>query len=123
VTDVRRFDVAGANRELDRLRELLPAMREAREGLIDASERITDAVATDGGGVEGSAWFRHQATLKAGLVELAERGIILRDATTGLVDFPAERDGEPVFLCWRLGEEEVAFFHGERGGFRSRRPL
>jgi hypothetical protein len=119
----RRFDVADANAELERLRELLPGIRDARAGLIDASERITEAVATDGGGVEGSAWFRHQTALKAGLTELADRGIILRDAMTGLVDFPSELDGEPVFLCWRLGEGDVAYYHGEHGGFRSRRAL
>jgi hypothetical protein len=38
------------------------------------------------------------------------------------VDFPAERDGERVFLCWKLGEETVAFFHGEHGGYANRRP-
>lgn len=119
----RRFTVDEATAELARLRELLPTIRDARAGLIDASERITEAVGTDGGGVEGSDWFRHQSTLKAGLAELAEQGIILRDTQTGLVDFPAERDGEVVFLCWRLGERDVAYYHGEHGGFRSRKPL
>ena len=119
----RRFTVAEANAELPALRRILPAIQAARAGLIDASERITDAVASDGGGVAGSDWFRHQQTLRDGLEDLARRGIVLRDTATGLVDFPAEHDGEEVYLCWRLGEDDVAYFHGEYGGYRSRRPL
>jgi len=119
----RRFTVEEANAELPALREILPAIQAARAGLIDASARITDAVASDGGGVAGSDWFAHQQALRDGLEELARRGIVLRDTQTGLVDFPAEHDGEPVYLCWRMGEGDVGYYHGEHGGYRSRRPL
>jgi hypothetical protein len=119
----RLFTPAEANAELEELRSRLPRLREARLGLIATSERITEAVASDGGGVAGSDWFRHQETLKAEVEYLADRGILLRDADTGLIDFPAEVDGRRVFLCWRLGEDEVAFYHGEHGGFSGRKPL
>ena len=123
MTTDRVFTVADANAELAELRERLPRLREARIGLITSSERITDAVASDGGGVSGSDWFRHQQTLKTEVEYLAERGILLRDPETGLIDFPAERDGEEVFLCWRLGEDDVAYYHGVHGGFGGRKPL
>ena len=123
MTDERRFSPAEAEAELDELRRRLPALREARQALIDTGERITSAVEFDGGGVEGSAWFRAQQTLRAELVWLAEQGILLRDPETGLVDFPAERDGRRVFLCWRLGEDHVAWFHEEQSGFSGRKPL
>jgi hypothetical protein len=123
VSDERVFTVEEANAELEALRTILPRIREARRGLIAASDRIEDAVATDGGGVAGSDWFVHQQTLRADVEELAARGILLRDPEMGLVDFPAERDGERVYLCWRMGEEAVAHFHGERGGYSRRRPL
>ena len=119
----RLFTVAEANEELEELRRRLPLLREARQGLIDSAERIDEAVAVDGGGVAGSDWFRHQQTLKAEVTYLADRGILLRDPETGLVDFPAERDGERVFLCWRLGEDDVAYYHGEHSGFSGRRRL
>lgn len=119
----RRYSVDEANAQLERLRVLLPEIRAARQGLIDASQRITEAVATDGGGVEGSLWFRHQQTLRAGLEELASLDVLLRDPDDGLVDFPSERDGELVYLCWRLGEGPVAYYHGEHSGFSGRRPL
>jgi hypothetical protein len=123
VTEERQFSIADADAELEELRVRLPRLREARQRLIDTGERITSAVEIDGGGTEGSDWFRAQETLKRELLWLADRGILLRDPDTGLVDFPAERDGEPVFLCWRLGEERVGWYHSERSGFSSRKPL
>ena len=121
--DERRFSVEEADGELDELRRRLPILREARQELIDTGERITSAVEVDGGGVEGSAWFRAQQTLRAELLWLAEQGILLRDPDTGLVDFPAEREGRRVFLCWRLGEDRVGWFHEEQSGFSGRMPL
>ena len=119
----RRFTPEEANAELEELRVRLPRLREARHTVIAASERIVDALATDGGGVAGSDWFEAQRTLRAEVVRLAERGILLRDPETGLVDFPAEVDGRRVFLCWRLGELDVAWYHAENAGFSSRKPL
>jgi len=123
VTEERLFSVGEANAELAELRARLPRLREARQRLIDTSERITSAVEVDGGGVEGSDWFRAQESLKAELLWLADRGILLRDPETGLIDFPAEREGMRVFLCWRLGEDSVAWYHGEQTGFSGRKPL
>jgi hypothetical protein len=123
MTVERRFTIEEANAVLDELRTRLPRLRDAKQRLIETSERITSAVEVDGGGVEGSDWFRAQDTLKAELLWLADRGILLRDPETGLIDFPAERDGERIFLCWRLGEEQVGWFHDEQSGFAGRKPL
>lgn len=123
MTADRTFTVEEANGELGELRTRLPRLREARQRLIGSSERISAAVEVDGGGVAGTDWFLAQEELKAELLWLADRGILLRDPETGLVDFPAERDGRRVFLCWRLGEDAVAWFHDEQAGFLGRRPL
>lgn len=123
VESERRFTPEQANAELAELRERLPRLRDARREVIRTSERITDAVAADGGGVAGSEWFEAQRTLKAEVIYLAERGILLRDPETGLVDFPGEIDDRDVFLCWRLGEEEVAWYHEQHSGYASRKPL
>lgn len=123
MTTERLFTREEATAELAELRERLPRLREARRGLIETSTRIEEAVGVDGGGVEASAWFRHQQILKAEVEYLASRGVLLRDPETGLVDFPAEREGRRVLLCWRLGEDEVAWYHEEHGSFSGRRPL
>jgi hypothetical protein len=123
VIEGRRYSVGEADALLEELRARLPLVREARQGLIDSSARITEAVAGDGGGVAGSDWFQHQQTLKEQLEWLAEHDILLRDPESGLVDFPSERDGRPVFLCWRVGEAAVSYFHPEATGYSGRQPL
>lgn len=119
----RHFTPEEANAEILELRERLPRLRDARHALIRSSERITDAVAADGGGVAGNDWFEAQRSLRAEVLYLAERGILLRDPETGLVDFPGEVDGNPVYLCWRIGEDRVGWYHGRNTGFASRKPL
>lgn len=123
MTEERLFTPEEANAELEELRARLPRLREARQRMIDTSERITSAVDVDGGGVEGSDWFRANQSLKEELLWLADRGILIRDPDTGLIDFPAERDGKRVFLCWRLGEDRVGWYHDEQTGFAGRQPL
>lgn len=117
------FDVSQAQAALPLLMELLPRVRDARRALVDASERITEAVEADGGGVAGTDWFTAQERLREDLTTLADEGILLRDPEIGLVDFPAEREGRRVYLCWRLGEASVAWFHEEHAGYSSRKPL
>ncbi|HSM37787.1 MAG TPA: DUF2203 domain-containing protein [Candidatus Limnocylindrales bacterium] len=53
---------------------------------------------------------------------LADRGVQVRDLEMGLVDFPAERDGRRVWLCWRLADPAVAHWHGTDEGYATRRP-
>lgn len=55
--------------------------------------------------------------------ELARLGIALKDRRLGLVDFPAELEGRQVWLCWRLGEPAVQYFHELDAGFGGRKPL
>ena len=55
--------------------------------------------------------------------KLEENGFELKDLDIGLLDFPAVRYGEPVFLCWKLGEVEVLYWHRILDGFRGRKAL
>ena len=54
---------------------------------------------------------------------LGELGVILKDLDTGLVDFLALRDSHPIYLCWRLGEPRIAWWHEIEAGFAGRMPL
>ncbi len=59
-----------------------------------------------------------------GLVErVAGLGVEVKDLELGLVDFLSERDGRDVYLCWKLGEERVSFWHELNTGYASRQPL
>ena len=55
--------------------------------------------------------------------ELEQVGCYLKDVHTGLVDFPALHEGRVVYLCWRVGEPSVAYWHEVDAGFAGRRPI
>jgi hypothetical protein len=55
--------------------------------------------------------------------ELEKLGIVLKDRRLGLIDFPGEVDGRRVWLCWRLGEPAVQFWHDLDAGYAGRQPL
>ncbi len=63
------------------------------------------------------------AALQQGLAQIQEQGCELKDLDLGLVDFPSEREGRLVYLCWQLGEPRVAYWHELDAGFRGRQPL
>ncbi len=61
--------------------------------------------------------------LMQSIAELEDLGILIRDIDSGLIDFPAEKFGEKVFLCWKYGESEIDYWHGINEGFGGRRSL
>lgn len=61
--------------------------------------------------------------LEAIVREIEETGAVLKDVQLGLIDFPTERDGEVIYLCWQFGEPEVGFWHRVDEGFAGRQPL
>lgn len=61
--------------------------------------------------------------MEAAVQQLIDWDITLRDIETGLIDFPALANGRQIWLCWRLGEDEIAWWHELEAGFAGRRPL
>src|SRR3954447_12623852 len=61
--------------------------------------------------------------MQPGVVRIDELGITLREIETGLIDFPALASGRQIWLCWRLGEGDVEWWHELSDGFGGRRPL
>lgn len=61
--------------------------------------------------------------MQAGVARIDAFGITLREIETGLIDFPALVAGRQVWLCWRLGEEDVAWWHELGDGFDGRQAL
>jgi hypothetical protein len=66
---------------------------------------------------------RAMEKLEGEVKKLEELGCLLRDMSIGLVDFPAVRLGERVWLCWKLGEEHVKFWHTRHEGYGGRKPV
>lgn len=61
--------------------------------------------------------------IEEGVEEILDRGIIVRDVATGLVDFPSQREGREVYLCWIGGEDQIDFWHETNQGFAHRERL
>jgi len=61
--------------------------------------------------------------MQAGVVRIDELGITLREIETGLIDFPALASGRQIWLCWRLGEDDIGWWHELSDGFGGRRTL
>ena len=55
--------------------------------------------------------------------KIQQTGCVVKDLEIGLVDFPSLRKGEEVYLCWKLGEARIAYYHGIEEGFAGRKPL
>jgi hypothetical protein len=121
--------------------ELLPEVRLVAEELVEhrlaaravAAKRaqLVTRIAGNGGDFdpqeprELEEDFERETAAMAEAVERLDRlGVIVKDADRGLVDFPALREsGEEVLLCWQVGEDEVAYWHGLEEGFAGRKPL
>jgi len=83
-----------------------------------------DALDTDrGGGWPGRPAAKATLELQRAIADLQAADIVVRDVVRGLVDFPAVRDGEEVYLCWLVDEPEIEHWHELDAGFAGRRPL
>jgi hypothetical protein len=129
----RYFTAEEANELLPEVRPLVERMVAHRRSLALATvrhARIAATIASNGGGVRPHEVDRLQEQIEAEAAEvvacveaLQALGLLVKDLDEGLVDFPALRGDEEVLLCWRLGEEEVAFWHSVEDGFAGRKPL
>jgi hypothetical protein len=63
------------------------------------------------------------SALTAAVERVNELGAQIKDLDIGLIDFPSRYHGREVLLCWKLGEERIAFWHGVDEGFRGRKPI
>lgn len=129
----RYFTLEEANETLDELRPLAERMVELRRELVEAQASrasLGAQVGTNGGDLTPSDFAEADERLEQAATELAacvERiqsaGVLVKDLDRGLLDFPAQRDGEEILLCWHLGEDEIRFWHGVDEGFAGRKPL
>jgi hypothetical protein len=119
------YTAAEANALLPRLRPLLERIKKRQQALIDdkALAAIREKAAQNGGGAPGRELSERARAMERDLTQLQEWGIILRDPLTGLIDFFHQREGKSVFLCWRLGEPMVAWWHPMDTGVAGRQRL
>ena len=127
------FTPAEANSALTEVRpvaERLVAVRRRMRELERTQRDLVTAIGGNGGGYAAGDLNEAQTEL-VGLADAAvacvdrldDLGVQVKDLDTGLLDFPALRDGAEVELCWQVGEEAVAHWHGIGEGFAGRKPI
>jgi hypothetical protein len=121
----RHYTVEQANAALPWVGERLERIRKALMTLEEPEQvRAFEQLETiDGGGYPGRRAAAAVLTLLSAATELEALDIVLRDPRRGLVDFPSIRDGTEVYLCWKLDEGRVEWWHAPEAGFAGRQPL
>ena len=129
----RIFTPEEANASLVELRPIVEQMVEHRRNLVAAQKlqvELVTRIAGNGGDLmpsdlrESAETIQREATA---IAECADRinaaGAEIKSLEEGLLDFPAKRGDEDVLLCWKLGEDEIGYWHGVDEGFAGRKPL
>ncbi len=128
----RRFSLEEASGLLPRLRDILPRMQEAKrqhDALQQTVQEFQRTMASNGHLLEAQLNQARQEMASAaaqvnGLIEEVQAlGCEVKDIDLGLVDFRSEMDGREVYLCWKLGERAIGWWHELEAGFAGRQPL
>src|SRR3954467_1453027 len=138
----RFYDVDRANARIPEVREILELLRDQLAELTRLRDLVLERQSAVEAGAESAPRrsredddepddelrlirLRMQGLIdqmQAGVARIDALGITLRDIPTGLLAFPALASGRQIWLCWRLGEEEVDWWHEVNTGFSDRRP-
>jgi hypothetical protein len=112
-----------ANELLDEIRDRLARLREAYAQIAGHRASVASTAGGNGGDAGASRWLESSRTAADELSWFGGKAIVVRDIEQGLIDFPARRDGNDIYLCWRVGEDAVEFWHDTGTGFAGRQPL
>jgi hypothetical protein len=130
----RRFTLAEAQSLIPRVDRLLreavslkSQYQEAEQEMQAIMQRVTlmGGMMVDRDGVIDTRNRRDETRSKLGtaIEQVQEVGCVVKDLDIGLIDFPTLFRDEEVYLCWKLGEDKIAFWHGVDEGFRGRKAI
>jgi hypothetical protein len=124
------YGIDEANERVVVLRPMLEQLRADRDRVAEVQSELQRGRETNGSAEHAEQLAEMEDELR-GIVRRMQTtvghidslGVTLRDISTGLIDFPALVMGRPIWLCWRLGEDDIAWWHEANTGFDSRQPL
>jgi hypothetical protein len=119
------YSVDEANALIPKLTPLLQRLRDSQQALAEDKTvaAVREKASHNGGGLPGRHLSELTRTIERDLHQLQEWGVVLRDPSIGLIDFFHQRQGETVFLCWKLGESKVEWWHPVDTGIAGRERL
>ena len=122
----KHFTAEEANRALPQVRALVDQILRSRQAILDARPDlwpVLEQAVGNGGSKKAGEVLQDFKRLEDGVQGLQDIGCELKDISTGLVDFPALREGREVLLCWKYDEPQVMYWHDLQSGFAGRQRL
>jgi len=122
----RYFTLEEANRTLDTIRPMVEEIQTIRLDILATQPETWSAIersAGNGGNPAMSKLVKNFDRLDDLLHRIQNAGVQVKDINTGLLDFPALREGHEVCLCWKLGEGQIEYWHEIDAGFAGRQPI
>ncbi len=122
----RYYTLDEARAALPQVKALMAQVQEARSEIIRLRPDVWPVLqkaAHNGGNAAAGEVFSHFHKLEAGVKGILGMGILVKDIDTGLIDFLSIRNGREVYLCWKYGEEGLAFWHDINTGYQGRQPI
>ena len=120
------FTLKEANEALEIIRPLMDEVMQIRQKILDKQPEIWSAVeksAGNGGNPVLSRMVFEFEKLDGLLHSIQDAGAQIKDINIGLIDFPAQKDGREVCLCWKHGEGDIAFWHEMDAGYAGRQSI
>lgn len=122
----RLFTPDEANELLDTLNPLVESLLAARQEILELRPSLEGALnkaISNGGSLATGDVLEAFQRLRSALNSIQAHDVLVKDINSGLIDFPSERDGGVVFLCWRYGEVSVTHWHDLDAGYAGRQPI
>jgi hypothetical protein len=122
----RYFTLPEANETLATIRPWMDEIQAIRQKILEKQPEAWPAIersAGNGGNRALSNMVQDFEKLDALVHRIHATGALIKDINLGLLDFPALKNGQEVYLCWQHGEEDIAFWHEIEAGFAGRQPI
>ena len=122
----RTYTLAEARAALPQVKSLMAKIQAARQAILDLRPSAWPALqkaAANGGSRAAGELALHAVVLEDGVKSILAMGIYIKDLDHGIIDFLGKRNGQEVLLCWRLGEEDINFWHDVNAGFAGRQSI
>ncbi len=122
----RLFSLYEANQLIPQLQSHLTTVQQRKAVLARTREEVRKASSKahyGGGTAVGAHYVTSLQDISANLRAIHELGVVVKDIDLGLCDFPHVREGRVVYLCWKLGEREIRWWHELTTGYKDRCPL
>lgn len=119
----RYFTLEQANAMIKMIRPMMAEILEIRRRILALQPEVWPVVEKavgNGGSEAASRATREFERLNRLVLEIQATGAVIKDVNNGLVDFLTLRDGKDVFLCWKYGEDQIAYWHDLDSGFNGR---